>query len=199
MTQQTRHPSGTRAIRASVPVFAFVAVLALTGPVAGAGTIYKWTDAEGNVQFSDTRPTHLPPEAYEGPKPQTVGESYDREHEETKRRLAEQRRLAVEQEEREAVAEAARKAAEPKDTIVSQYSCDQARGILASYQAGGSFFRVGEDGIARPSTVEEMQETIAEWELATETLCAEGAEIIVPETSDDTQPAEGEEGAEVTQ
>ena len=155
---------------------------------AQAGALYRWTDPDGTVHFSDSLPLEAPGSGFEGPPPPTVGEALAKEAEE--RRIAEReaRRLAIIEAEKAARLEAAFAEAEAllnQKVIVSPYDCDEARKILAGQrEPRRTYYSVDDEGRFQPSSAEQASALIAEWEQAVEQLCAEGVKVVAPGTEE---------------
>ena len=177
MSQSTEPPRLTcarRGKRSLLPTALLAVTVALTGTASGA-TLYRWTDSDGNVQYSDRPPEKGETKDYEGPRPPTVGEALELEARIERDRKARERQAAREAAEREAALAAAR----PKDEIHSQYSCEEAKGFAEHYADPDQEFytRSAEGGFVR-STPEQVAATLAEWRSAVQVLCAEGANIV---------------------
>lgn len=119
-----------------------VTVLLVFSCALSWGQAYKWRDANGSVQYSDTPP---PPGAKDvqqlrksgaGPAPGTPGatKSYTE-------RDAEFRKRVVEKQENEA-----KQAKASEDEQVRARNCDQARGQLAGIDSGQRMVRLTADG-----------------------------------------------------
>ncbi len=140
---------------------------------AVAGGLYRWTDADGNVQYSD-RPPPEETRDYVGPERQTVGEALELEERIEREREAREREAARQAAERQAALEASA----PKDKIHSRYSCEEARRFAEHYaKPGQEFFTRGENGFVR-STPQQVAATEAEWRAAAEVLCQDDVEIV---------------------
>ncbi len=160
--------------RRRVRAGALVAVLgaALSGD-AGAGSLYRWTDADGNVQYSD-RPPPDDTKQYEGPE-RPDGEALELESRIERDRAAREREAA-----RAAAAREAELAASaPKDKVHSRDSCEEARRFAEHYgKSGQDFFTRGAGGGFVRSTPEQIAATEAEWRAAADVLCQDDVEIV---------------------
>ncbi len=139
----------------------FLAMLAVSGPHAG---IYRWTDAEGNVHFSQTPPpdiqaepvtVHPPPPSSGQPNPELekATEAFDQWYAERKKREAEAAKKRAEQRQRKA-------------------NCEKARRNLATITSRGRVKLIkGDEAVAL--TEEERQALIADLRKQVETFCTD--------------------------
>ncbi len=159
-------------------------MLAVPPPSAQAAALYRWTDADGVVQFADSPPLEPPPGGLVGPGLKTVGEAMAEEAEQARiaRREALLRAEEAAARERERAARAEAMAAEmSRKTIISPYGCEEARQILAAQRRPRRvYYTLGEGGRFQPISAEEARRNIAEWEKAVEELCADNVRIVAP-------------------
>lgn len=103
-------------------------------PLLATADIYRWTDAQGKVHFSETPP---PGAQRVEVKPQVVErDAATREREERTRRFYDARR--------DEQASAQQKAAEQQGKLDAQ--CDRMRHDLSSLSHGGRYYTQGSDG-----------------------------------------------------
>lgn len=122
--------------------------------VPAAAQVYKWTDDDGRVHYSDTPPsdtdaTLLPIESAETDLEATLREQVARERE------LELREQTEADEAEDAAAEAAHRAAVER-------ACAQARERVATIESARRISRVGADGIRRTYNEEERAAALAE-------------------------------------
>lgn len=150
-------------------------LIALT-PVAEA-RLYKWTDAQGNVQYSDR-----PPPSERGAAPDSVEAIVERQRAELRAREEAERRERI----RAAAARATpAPPVSPAPTVAtgpvveSKYTCEDARRFLAHFQSGSErFYSPAEGGGFRPTSEAEREAIVAQWREAVALLCREGAQIV---------------------
>lgn len=125
---------------------------------------YKWRDASGSIQYSDTWP---PPGARDiqrlgkpasGPAPTTAPKTLAEQDTEFRKRLAESKEAEAKQ----------AKAAEDEQT--RRRNCEQARGQLQAIESDGRLVqfnaageRIAMDDARREKLRIESQKTVAEW------------------------------------
>lgn len=160
------------------------ALLAASWQPAQAGALFRWTDADGSVHFSDSLPLQTPPAGFEGERPQSIGEALDEEVVQARieRREATLRDIRAEEKARERAALEESMALEmASKTIVSPYTCEEARDTLAAQRRPRrTYFVVDENGVYQPRTAEQAKRAVEEWEQAVEQLCAENVRILAP-------------------
>lgn len=122
--------------------------------VPAAAQVYKWTDDDGRVHYSDTPPsdtdaTLLPIESAETDLEATLREQVARE------RKLELREQTEADEAEDAAAEAAHRAAVER-------ACEQARVRVEKLESEPRIWRVGEDGTRRIYTEDEHAAALAE-------------------------------------
>ncbi len=138
-------------------------ILALClGTAAGAGEIYRWTDADGNVHFGDRPPDPDRADKVEVRPPPADPAAARRRLEQERRllRAFDEERRAQERERREAAREAERR----------RRNCDKAREILKEYREAAYLYDENPDGSRRIFSHEERaaaereaQEQVARW------------------------------------
>jgi hypothetical protein len=110
----------------------------LTASGAAAGQLYKWTDANGRVQYSDTKPTGAKAEPMRSVSPPAdpaaAGANYSEKEQAFKKRRLE----AAEQDQKVAQ--------EAGDKARKEENCRRAKSALASLENGGRFYETDEKG-----------------------------------------------------
>jgi len=128
-------------------------LIAFTLQSVGAGELYRWVDAEGNVSFSD-RPQH------EIPK-QIVGRE-DVRKAKAALRAAERQRRADEEAQQIAEIEREYSARNRAAGAASEASCSEAREILESYKTAGLLYTDSANGGYRVMRLKERQALVEE-------------------------------------
>ena len=128
-----------------------VTLLAATGGAVAVG-LYKWTDAQGNVVYSDRPPP--------------------RERAGAQRLRSLERRIDAER-------PPAEHGPAPATRVVrSRYDCEQAKRLAEHYsQPDQEFYTQDENGQFVRSSPEQVRASADEWRAVAQTLCADGVEV----------------------
>ncbi len=141
--------------------------LSALGILTASAEVYKWTDAEGRVHFSD-RP------AQDGAETVSMPEAADGPADTPEERLEKQRKLlhAFEEERRQKrdAQEQAR-----QDKAERQRNCVEARDDLHNQETAGALYRLGPDGQREFLDDAQREQALAQARAAVERWCGKPA------------------------
>ncbi|OOZ39568.1 hypothetical protein BOW53_11010 [Solemya pervernicosa gill symbiont] len=138
-------------------------IAALIDSMSVSAEMHRWTDADGNIHYSD-RPKDEIPE-------QVVGRE-DRLKAETAARAAKQRRKAADEARQLARIEREFQARNNVASSATLASCDEARQVLHTYKTAGLLYTDATDGGFRVMRLKERQDLVKELSHDIKTYCS---------------------------
>lgn len=139
-----------------------IATMCVLWTVAAQADVYRWVDSQGKVQYSDQPPMGVNAQKMTikslGSQSEVGTKSYQEKDQEFRKRKVEQEEQAKKQGQND------------QQLKIRQDNCSQARGHLASLQAGGRIAKVNEkgereyldeNGIA--AAIADAQKAVANW------------------------------------
>jgi len=143
-----------------------VIALLLAVSSAGMAQMYKWRDASGRIQYSDTPPPAGAKEVQEMRKPQAPPPSAAPAAKSVADQDAAFRKRTAEREESRV-----KQAKAEEDEAIRLRNCEQARGQAAALQTGGRMARFNDKGERIAIDDNERERSIAEAQRAIEEWC----------------------------
>jgi hypothetical protein len=142
--------------------YSALAILLLCLPILASAEVYRWTNSEGRVQYSDQPPPDVKAEKITN-KPATgrqgVGsKTYQEQDQEFRKRRVEEEESAKKKTDTE------------RQTNTKQKNCSEAKAHLASLQAGGRFTKTNEKGEREvleekgvEAAIADAKQSVADW------------------------------------